>query len=144
MAKRGPNFVPIDEAKIQALSNNGGLSKETLKNISLLDLPAFGSTVGTLRKDLKKHFNWPVETNHAILTNNQGQNFTKIFASYKTLVEDWGHHMDLLGSKESSGHFTLQMANNRYMNFTKFIMADMKTFLMTISGNFSIFHFDYF
>ena len=120
------------------------MSKETLKNISLLDLPAFGSTVGTMRKDLKKHFNWPVETNHAILTNNQGQNFTDIFASYKTLVEDWGHHMDLLGSKESSGHFTLQMANNRYMNFTKFIMADMKTFLMVLSGKVSIFHSDYF
>merc|ERR1711974_4128 len=35
------------------------MSNQTLKNISILDLPAFGSSIVTLRKELKKQFHWP-------------------------------------------------------------------------------------
>ena len=112
------------------------MSSGTLKNVSLLDLPAFGSTIGTLRKSLKKHFNWPVETNHAIRTSNTGVNFSDIFTSYKTLVEDWGHHMKLLRKKDDMGQFTSEMKNNRVMNFTEFIEKDMDTFLIAILGIF--------
>ena len=111
------------------------MSNETLENISILDLPAFGSTIGTLRTDLKKHFNWPIETNHAVLINNPVLNLTNMFMAYKTLVEDWGQHMQLLRKKENASRFTLEMKNNKYLNFTKFIKADMKTFLIAISGN---------
>ena len=110
------------------------MSNGTLENVSLLDLPAFGSTIGTLRKNLKKHFNWPVETSYAIRTSNIGVNFNDIFTSYKNLVDDWGHHMKLLRKKDNLGQFTSEMKNNRFMNFTKFIEKDMKTFLIAISG----------
>ena len=119
------------------------MSNGTLKNVSLLDLPAFGSTIGTLRKNLKKHFNWPVETSYAIRTSNTGVNFNDIFTSYKNLVDDWGHHMKLLRKKDNSGRFTLEMKNNRFMNFTKFIEKDMKTFLIALSGIFFSFMFYY-
>ena len=111
------------------------MSNGTLENVSLLDLPAFGSVIGTLRKDLKKQFNWPIETNHAILTKNLGLNLTKTFAAYKTLVEDWGQHMEHLGRNTNTPHFTLEMKNNQYLNFTRFIIADIKTFLIAISGD---------
>ena len=132
----------LEEDFHQLLTNiTFSMSNETLENVSILDLPAFGSTVGTLRKNLKKHYNWPVETNHAILANNPGVNFTSIFGSYKTLVEDWGQHMDLLGRNGGSGRFTSEMANNQYMNFTKFIKDDMRTFLIALAGMFSNFPF---
>ena len=111
------------------------ISEGTLTNVSLLDLPAFGSTVATLRKDLKKQFNWPIETNNAILTKNPGLNLTKVFAEYKDLVEDWEHHMKHLGRYSDKTYFTLKMKNNKYLNFTRFINANMKTFLIAISGN---------
>ena len=111
------------------------ISEGTLRNVSLLDLPAFGSTVATLRKDLKKQFNWPIETNNAILTKNPGLNLTKAFAECKNLVEDWGHHMKQLGRNSNKTYFTLEMKNNKYFNFTSFINTNMKTFLIAISGN---------
>ena len=110
------------------------MSNETLNNVSILDLPAFGSSVGTLRKDLKKHFNWPVETNHAILTNNSTLNLTHMFTEYKTLVEDWGQHMAKLGKKGDVSHFTQEMKSNTILNFTNVIDANMKTFLIALSG----------
>ena len=111
------------------------ISEGTLRNVSLLDLPAFGSSVATLRKDLKKQFNWPIETNNAILTKNPGLNLTKAFAEYKNLVEDWGHHMKHLGRNSDKVYFTLEMKNNKYLNFTRFINTNMETFLIAISGN---------
>ena len=111
------------------------ISEGTLRNVSLLDLPAFGSSVATLRKDLKKQFNWPIETNNAILTKNPGLNLTKAFAEYKNLVEDWGHHMKHLGKNSDKTYFTLEMKNNKYLNFTRFINTNMETFLIAISGN---------
>ena len=110
------------------------MSDGTLRNISLLDLPAFGSTIGTLRRDLKQQFNWPIETNHAIITKNSNLNLTKVFAAYKILVEDWGQHMKHLGRNSNKTYFTLDMMDNKYLNFTKVIITDMKTFLITIAG----------
>ena len=111
------------------------MSNGTLENVSLLDLPAFGSTVVTLRQDLKKQFTWPIETNHALLTQNSGLNMTNFFTEYKTLVEDWAQHMKGLGRSSSGGQFTLDMKKNKHLNFTRFIKKDMKMFLIALSGN---------
>ena len=110
------------------------MSNKTLNNVSILDLPAFGSSVGTLRKDLKKHFNWPVETNHAILMNNLAMNLTHMFTEYKTLVEDWGQHMAKLGKKGDVSRLTQEMKSNKILNFTNVIDVNMKTFLIALSG----------
>ena len=111
------------------------MSNGILKNVSLLDLPAFGSTISTLKKGLTKQYIWPTKLNFAILKSNQGVNVSTIMMSYKSLTEEWRNHMQNLGQLNSSKLFTSQMQNNQYLNFTQFIEADMKTFLTTISGN---------
>merc|ERR1712208_3127 len=72
------------------------MSNGTLKNVSLLDLPAFGSSIVTLRKELKKQFLWPIKMNFALLKTNPSMNMTRIFMSYKTLTEDWANYMNQL------------------------------------------------
>ena len=110
------------------------MSNETLRNVSLLDLPAFGSTIGTLKKGLKKQFIWPIKMNFAILKTNPAINKTAISASYKTLTEDWGDYMYQLENKDYANYFTKEMEKNEFFNFTSFIHADMKTFLTVTAG----------
>ena len=50
------------------------ISNGTLKNVSLLDLPAFGSTIGTLKKGLKEQFIWPTKVNFGLLKSNLDAN----------------------------------------------------------------------
>ena len=111
------------------------MSNQTLQNISLLDLPAFGSTIGTLKKGLKKQFIWPIKMNFALIETNQVINTNNIFMSYKTLTEDWAKYMDQLYNKDSANYFTSEMETNKYLNFARFIKADMKTFLIATLGN---------
>ena len=110
------------------------ISNGTLKNVSLLDLPAFGSTIGTLRKGLKEQFIWPIKMNFALVKTNPAIDSSSILMSYKTLFEDWGNHMAGL-NKNDPKHLTPEMKNNMHLNFTRFIRADMKTFLSAIAGN---------
>ena len=115
------------------------MSNETLKNVSILDLPAFGTAIGTLRKHLKKQYDWPIETNFAVRRANPDVNYKDIFMSYKTLVEDWAEYMEHEDKKDSTEYFTMEMKNNKHLNFTKFIKADMKTYLLTVAGKTIIF-----
>ena len=110
------------------------MSNKTLRNISILDLPAFGSSIVTLRKELKKQFLWPIKTNFALLNSNPESSKKQISAAYKTLMDDWAYYMDQLDKKVYANHFTMQMKSNEHLNFTKYILADMKTFLTTIAG----------
>ena len=110
------------------------MSNGILKNVSILDLPAFGSTIPTLKRGLKKQFIWPIKVNFALLKLNPEVNKTKISTSYKGLVEDWADYMHQLGKRDYFKYFTLQMKNNKYLNFTDVIKANMKTFLTTIAG----------
>ena len=112
------------------------MSDGKLQNVSLLDLPAFGSTIETLKIGLKKQFLWPLKTNFAILKNNQGVNMSKILMSYKSLFEDWSFYMEHLDKDNYANFFTPQMKNNSLLDFTGIIKADMKTFLITIAGKF--------
>ena len=111
------------------------MSNGILKNVSLLDLPAFGSTISTLKIGLTKQYIWPTKLNFALLKSNPGVNVSTIMMSYKSLTEDWRNHMQNLGQLNSSKLFTSRMQNNQYLNFTQFIEADMKTFLTSIAGN---------
>ena len=113
------------------------MSNGTLKNVSLLDLPAFGSTITTLKKGLKKQFLWPIQTNFALHKIDSALNVSrsKILMSYKTLFEDWGNYMKQLDRNVYDKQFTKDMENNEFFNFTGFIKKDMKTFLTAIAGN---------
>ena len=110
------------------------MSNKTLRNISILDVPAFGSSIVTLRKELKKQFLWPIKTNFALLNSNPESSKKQISAAYKTLMDDWGYYMDQLDKKGYANHFTMEMKSNEHLNFTKYILADMKTFLTAIAG----------
>ena len=114
------------------------MSNGTLKDVSIIDLPAFGSTIVTLKKGLKKQFIWPIKTNFALFKSISALNRSTILTSYKTLTDHWREYMRHLDSKESGNFFTSEMENNRYLNFTSFIKADMKTFLIAVAGNCSI------
>ena len=63
------------------------MSNGTLENVSILDLPAFGSTIVTLKRGLKKQFIWPIKTNFALQKSTTVQNRSAILTSYKTLTE---------------------------------------------------------
>ena len=110
------------------------MSNHTLKNVSLLDLPAFGSSIVTLRKELKKQFIWPIKTNFAILKANPELDRKTISIAYKTLMDDWADYMEQLNKKNDANYFTLDMKKNNYLNFTKYIHEDMRTFLTSIAG----------
>ena len=109
------------------------LSDGQLTDISILDLPAFGAKIDHLEKDHKISPNWPTEINFA-LRNSPSSNITKIFFHYKILLENWKHHMKMLYDTGSTDTFTYQMTNNEFMNFTKFIKEDMRTFLLAVAG----------
>ena len=74
----------------------------------------------------------------ASIKTNPDVNKIRISSSFKTLTEDWAEYMDQLDENDHASYFTSEMANNEYLNFTRFIKADMKTFLMAVAGNNSI------
>ena len=88
------------------------MSNETLKGISILDLPSFGSTIATLRKELKEQFLWPTKANFATLGTIPAVEKTKISTSYKTLQEDWAYYMTRLNDKDYRKYFTSEMEKN--------------------------------
>ena len=112
------------------------MSTGILKNVSLLDLPAFGSTIGTLKKDLKRQFIWPTKVNFELFKANPGVNRTRVFESYKSLTDDWLNYMEQLDKIHHQNYFTPEMKNNKFFNFTQYVKDDMKTFLTAVSGNY--------
>ena len=103
------------------------LSNKTLENVSLLDLPAFGSIMGTLKMGLKEQFTWPIKLNFASLGLKESVEKTRISASYKTLTQDWANYMKQIHKKNSESFFTSNMKNDENLNFTEFIRTDMKS-----------------
>ena len=112
------------------------MSNKTLDNISLLDLPAFGSKIGNLNPKQKKEPNWPIETNFALWRSNS-ENLSQVFLQYKTLLGHWTNHMDRLYEPDKITNFTEVMEKNIFLNFTSIITAHMKTFLMAVTGTIS-------
>ena len=110
------------------------LSNGKLTDISILDLPAFGAKIEQLDKDYQKSPNWPTEMNFAI-HNSPRKNLNKTFFFYKTVLDDWKHHMETLHDDiDPNDTFTHQMVHNEFLNFTKIIKEDMKTFLLAVAG----------
>ena len=108
------------------------MSNKKLQNVSLLDLPAFGSKIENLKKDQMKQPNWPTEINFALLRS--GANLSQVFVQYKTLLEHWANHMDKLFKEDQPTSFSHDMETNIFFNFTSYIIEDMKTFLCIIAG----------
>ena len=105
-------------------------------NISILDLPAFASSIGTLEKNQKRESGWPTELNFAIMEVNKNVNVSNVFSQYKILLEHWARYMDRLNFDDTDygDYYTEDMANNECLNFTKYLGDDMQTFLLALAG----------
>ena len=73
--------------KITEMMSNG-----TLENVSILDLPAFGSSVARLDKHHRMMSNWPTEVNFEILKHNEEDRLV-LLTEYKNLLDDWENYM---------------------------------------------------
>ena len=115
------------------------MSDGKLKDVSILDFPAFAYSIGTLERSQKRETGWPTELNFALLQSNnikgyKNFNKTDFFTKYKKLLEDWSIYMQKLDSSDYEDYWTDNMANNEYLNFTKYIKQDLKTFLIAVAG----------
>jgi hypothetical protein len=106
------------------------LSKGKLKNISILDLPAFGSKIAHLERRHKRISNWPNEVNFAI-RDEVNVSLPITFEKYKLLIDHWKSYMN-----DSSARFSPEMKYSYLFDFTKYIKKDMKTFLIALHGSF--------
>ena len=111
------------------------LSNGKLKNISMLDLPAFGSKIAHLERQHRRVSNWPSEVNFSI-RDEMNVSLPFAFRNYKLLIDHWKSFMQKLYMKDSSARLSPEMQNNYLFNFTKYIKEDMKTFLITLHGSF--------
>ena len=110
------------------------LSKGKLTNISILDLPAFGSKIAHLEWQHKRISNWPSEVSFSIL-DEMNVPLQTAFENYKILIDHWKSYMQKIFMKDSSARFSPEMENNYLFDFTKYIREDMKTFLIAHHGS---------
>ena len=107
-----------------------------MKNISILDLPAFGSRLPHLNQYGTNTPNWPIEVNFAILNkyNYNSNELGAAFRTYKELIQLWATYMEYILEDNKSQHikeFPLDVAGmpSNPFNFTRYIQDDMSTFL---------------
>ena len=105
-----------------------------LKNISILDLPAFGSTISRLDKTFGKDIDWQTQANFEILKNVKN-NPLPMFEAYKLLIDGWKNYILMVYENESKAKFTIAMERNKFFNFTRHINTDIKTFLEVTIGS---------
>ena len=110
------------------------MSGGKLKNVSLLDLPAFGSTIPWLEKNHRRQSNWPIEINFELLKEIDG-NHVEFFEEYKNLLDDWKNYLLMVFKNNPNARFTQTMEKNKFFNFTRYIHADLKTFLIATHGS---------
>ena len=112
------------------------LSNGTLQNVSIIDLPAFGSYIPHFEKGYKALSNWPTEVNFEIYKKNRRVDALTLFTEYKNLLEDWQKYMIKIYKKEPQENFTSLMENNKAFDFTNHIRTDMTMFLKVMHGSF--------
>ena len=120
----------LQMTKITEIISNG-----LLKNVSIMDFPAFGSKFARLRLKHKIEPNYPTELNFAILQRSHETNLN-LFMNYKTLILDWKTYMERIARGNAKAQFTQTMKNNRIFTFTDHIKADMTAFLIATHGSF--------
>ena len=60
---------------------------------------------------------------------------SQTFVQYKTLLEDWSNYIDKLYKNDHDTSFTPVMESNIFVDFTRLINVDMKTFIIAMAGN---------
>ena len=115
------------------------ISNGKLTDISILDLPGFGSHIANLDQLQQSESNWPNELNFAIY--NKFKNSTermKAFSQYKRLIGLWKIYLENVNQhgNESSTQYPPCIEHNPF-NFTQHIEEDFSTFLKVYEGSYS-------
>ena len=139
---------PIGEAKPdkQELALNEYLMKMSLalsggklQNVSLLDLPAFGSILDFFETE-DCNLPWSLQLNmeiyNTMISNNSTwgrYNITKhITSECKALIKQWKKYMN----DTEANDFPPEIQKNTLFNFTNYIKEDMQTFLLAYAASF--------
>ena len=117
------------------------LSGGKLQNVSLLDLPAFGSTLDSFDasniNNLKSNDHelpWPYQLNNALLMNSNNNTRSEEFNifEYDDLKNQWKIYMNDF----KATNYPPDVLNNTGFNFTSHIKKDMSTFLLAYATSF--------
>ena len=106
------------------------LSTDRLKNVSLLDLPAFGSRISHLDEFQTNSALWPLETNFAILKKYKRSMLNTAFQTHKYLITLWKRYIDHIHT--TGKYFPQEFPPNNIhhpFNFTEYIQDDFSMFL---------------
>jgi hypothetical protein len=139
---------PFEESKPdkQELALNEYFMKMTLalsggkmQNVSLLDLPAFGSTLDFFETE-NCNLPWSLQLNMAIydimISNNstwsKHQITEHVTSECKALINQWRKYMN----DTEANDFPPEIQKNTLFNFTNYIKEDMSTFLLAYSASF--------
>ena len=125
-----------------------GMDSGRLKNVSILDLPAFGSRLSYLNEFQTNTPNWPNEVNFAILDHYNSTELGFKFETYKYLIRLWSTYVDeimknVTATNEIEYPFAIVRRNvttseetkfppdvvKNPFNFTQYIQDDEITFL---------------
>ena len=112
------------------------LTDGRLRNVSLLDFPAFGSPISNLELFQTKESNWPNEVNFAIY-NQHEENISAVFSQYKSQMDLWAQYMDLLN--EDATNYQLKFPPNisqTSFDYTNAIFHNLPAFLEVAAGSF--------
>ena len=130
----GPNELEVKLNDIlKSLTKK--LSKEKIIDVSILDLPAFGSK-RTYLEDLQINDpNWENEINFQFL-NTSSSNMSKGFKEYKEISHAWSQYVSEMNEKQPTSlhNFPPNMMANPF-NYSKFIFQDLSTFMKISSGS---------
>ena len=138
-SKGKPEKLEIDFSE-NLMNMTFALSRGKLQNVSLLDLPSFGSTFD-FDNNLSCHKTaWSLQLNMAIYdglmsSNNNmwSKNFSSdIYNECQALKGLWNKYM----SDSKAADFPPKVQKNNFFNFTNSIKKDMQTFLLAYAASF--------
>ena len=113
------------------------MSDNKLRNISILDLPAFGSMISNLRMGQQSALNWPIETNFAI-HDSAKDDYQTMFTQYKKLLILWDVYMTTYMENSHDAIFPPNIEKNTYFDFTSYIKTDMESFIRSVAASFRV------
>lgn len=109
------------------------MSNGKLKNISIMDLPGFGSALSDLGDhQANLQANWPNELNFAMYNKDR-----LAFSQFKTLLYHWHQHMsNVSGSGVDSDPLFPPNSFENQFNYSVHIAEDFSTFLTSYIGSY--------
>ena len=115
------------------------LSRGKLQNVSLLDLPGFGSTLDSFEADSFCQLPWSLQLNMAMFNRLMSLNNNTLSTDFYVVLNDeckalknlWKKYMNDFKASD----FPPDIQNNTLFNFTNYIKDDMSTFLTAYAAS---------